>query len=569
MRTALALLVCLLLLAFTSQQDSRSDSAFLSAPLAGSLALSGTFGELRPGHFHAGIDLKGPVGQPVMAAAKGYIERIGVNAGGYGKVLYLRHPNGSTTVYAHLDRFRPELEDWVKSMQYARESYELDLYPERGRFAYEQGETLGFIGMSGRSFGPHLHFELRRGQYAFNPLRAGISAADHRPPVLLALRLHELRDNQAESNRRHFNLRKAGRAWRLPNSDTLYTHAPYAAFSLLTYDQADGAENRNGIYRLEFWVNDTLAFKFHLDSLNLWESRSFNAHIDYATQIEDSQLFTRCWQLPGNTADIYAPGGGVLALPAGTATKLRFVAFDLAGNSTFLECWLKARLGAANPPPAPLYNYLLPFNEASILSEPSLKAHFPAGSFYEDLRLYYQAVAEESYNIYSLVHQLHDLRVPVHHSFQLAIRPTRAIPEPLLPKAFIAHCNARGETVNYGGQWREGWLHTQANALGDYYIMLDTVPPRIEPLLFREDMRNEGRFAFRITDNFTAGPGQQTLYYRGTIDGSWALFSFDQKNSRLECRLEDSLAPGRHQLRLEVWDALGNMTVFEEGFMRR
>jgi hypothetical protein len=568
MRTALASLVCLLLLAFTSQQDSRPDSAFLTAPLAGSLALSGTFGELRPGHFHAGIDLKGPVGEPVLAAAQGYIERIGINAGGYGKVLYLRHPNGSTTVYAHLDRFRPEVEDWVKGMQYARESYELDLYPERGRFAYQQGETLGFIGMSGRSFGPHLHFELRRGEQAFNPLRAGIAAADHRPPVLLALRLHELRDNQTEFNRWHFNLRKAGRAYRLPNSDTLYTDAPYAAFSLLTFDQADGAENRNGIYRLELWVNDTLSFKFHLDSLLLWQSRYFNAHVDYAAQIEDGQLFNRCWQLPGNAADIYASGGGGLALAAGGATKLRFVAFDLAGNSTFLECWLKARLAAAALPPAPLYHYLLPFNEASILSEPSLKAHFPAGSFYEDLHLHYQAVAEESYNIYSLVHQLHDLRVPVHHAFQLGIRPTRAIPEPLLSKAFIAYCDKSHRTINCGGQWKDGWLYAQTNALGDYYIMLDTVPPRIEPLRFREDMRGENRFAFRITDNFPSGANTPELRYRGTIDGRWALFSFDQKNSRLECRLEDSLASGRHQLRLEVWDALGNMTVFEQAFMK-
>jgi hypothetical protein len=566
MRVAWLILIGGSLLLLAAWQSAPPPPAALAAPIAGPLALSGTFGELRPGHFHGGIDLKGAVGQPVLAAAAGYLERISISAGGYGKALYLRHADGSTTLYAHLDRFRPEVEAWVREMQYARESAELDLRLARGHFAFRQGEPIGYIGMSGRTFGPHLHFELRRGHHLFNPLVAGLAVADRRPPVLQALRLHELRGDHSEYARRPFALRRAGAAYRLLGGDTLYTEAPYAAFSLAAHDLLDAAENRNGIYRLELWADEALLFHFRFDSLDRRQSRYFNGHIDYAAQQEEGLFFNRCWRLPGNAADLYDPGGGILEMRPGQAIRLRFIAYDWAGNSARLEGWLKQRATAAALPPPPFHNYLLPWREASILDEPSLQAYFPEGSFFEDLHLHYTAVPEDSYNLYSLVHQLHEPTVPLRRSFQLAVRPARAIPAELLDKAIIAYCNARGELINSGGQWRDGWLHTQADALGSYCIMLDTVPPRIETLAFDKPLRSGARIAFRLTDNFATTYRVPGLRYRATIDGRWAPFAFDQKNSRLEYRLDAPLAPGRHHLRLEVWDALGNRAVLERGF---
>lgn len=148
---------------------------YFHAPVSHTLLLSGTFGELRPNHFHAGIDIKsskGVTGDPVFASADGYISRIKVDESGYGNVLYINHPNGYTTVYAHLDHFNDALESYIKTQQYAKKSFEVDLTPEQGVFSVLQGEQLGVMGNSGSSNGAHLHFEVREtnSQKPVNPL---------------------------------------------------------------------------------------------------------------------------------------------------------------------------------------------------------------------------------------------------------------------------------------------------------------------------------------------------------------------------------------------------------------
>ena len=138
-------------------------------PVTGEILLSGTFGELRSNHFHAGIDIKGFVGKPILAAAQGYISRIKVESGGYGNVLYLNHPNGYTTVYAHLKKFPKAVEDYVRKIQYQKKQFEVDLFPKAGLFSFKQGAEIGQMGLSGRSFGPHLHFELWHKGKAIDP----------------------------------------------------------------------------------------------------------------------------------------------------------------------------------------------------------------------------------------------------------------------------------------------------------------------------------------------------------------------------------------------------------------
>ena len=132
----------------------------------------GTFGELRSNHFHGGLDIKGPVGQTLYAVAKGYISRIKIEKGGYGKALYINHPNGYTRVYAHVEKFTPEVEAYVKRQQTSLKKFEVNLYPKAGQFSYEKGAMVGKMGMRGYAFGPHLHFEIRetKSEKPVNPL---------------------------------------------------------------------------------------------------------------------------------------------------------------------------------------------------------------------------------------------------------------------------------------------------------------------------------------------------------------------------------------------------------------
>ncbi|NJM94750.1 MAG: M23 family metallopeptidase, partial [Cytophagales bacterium] len=136
--------------------------------------LSGTMGELRSTHFHAGIDIKtkGIEGLKVYAAADGYISRIKITTGGYGHAIYLRHTNGTTSVYAHLRDFREDIQRKVLSTQYEEKSYEVDFYPLEADFPVKRGDLIGWSGNTGSSHGPHLHFEIRDlNQQVLNPLK--------------------------------------------------------------------------------------------------------------------------------------------------------------------------------------------------------------------------------------------------------------------------------------------------------------------------------------------------------------------------------------------------------------
>ena len=216
----------------------------------------------------------------------------------------------------------------------------------------------------------------------------------------------------------------------------------------------------------------------------------------------------------------------------------------------------------------PYYNYRLPFNEESAIQTPSLELYFPENSFYENLDLHYEPILEDSYGIYSLAHQIHYPATPVHHYFQIGVRPTILIPDQLKSRAFVALCSPGGAIVNCGGEWKDGFLQTRVRSFGTYCILADEEAPSILPLNLKEDMSRAASIAFRVKDNYETAANVPGLKYRGTIDGHWVLFEYDAKHGQLEYFFENTLAQGRHQLRLEVEDAVGNIALFEYQFRR-
>ena len=158
---------------------------YFSSPLDIDLILSGSFAELRNNHFHSGLDIKtqGREGLKIYASASGYVSRIKISRYGYGKALYIKHPNGYTSVYAHLQKFSPEIEAYVKKRQYQGETFELELFPKAGILKVLDRQLIAFSGNTGGSGGPHLHFEIRDNQERpLNPLTFGFDIKDTTPP---------------------------------------------------------------------------------------------------------------------------------------------------------------------------------------------------------------------------------------------------------------------------------------------------------------------------------------------------------------------------------------------------
>ena len=237
---------------------------YFSNPLEVPLILSGTFGELRSNHFHGGLDIKTQhrQGLPVIAAASGYVSRIKIQHYGYGKAIYIQHPNGYTTVYGHLQKLGPELEAYLKKAQYAKESYEIELFPKPGELKVEKGQLIAYSGNTGGSGGPHLHFEIRDGnQRPMNPKLFGIEIQDSREPLIQGLFAYPL-NKDAQVN----NSRERQKLTLIPLQDGSYTTPEVEAcgnigFGVISVDQQDMANNQNGVYKIEANLNGDKVFE--------------------------------------------------------------------------------------------------------------------------------------------------------------------------------------------------------------------------------------------------------------------------------------------------------------------
>ncbi len=556
---------------FTISNKKHYPTDYFGAPVANAVMLSGTFGELRPDHLHAGIDIKaknGAVGEPVLAAADGYVSRIKVQAAGYGNALYIHHPNGYTTVYAHLHEFSKEIKEFVRQKQYQKQTFELDLYPQANQFTFEKGQQLGKLGNSGSSGGPHLHFEIRdsKTEKPVNPLLFGIEITDNRPPSINDLKVYFLNDKRETIETKTYKPLKSGVGYRI-KGDTLSLGAWRVGFGLKAYDHMTGVHNWNGVYSIKMLLDDEPVYSFEMETFSFDETRYINAHLDYEERITKKNYFNRLYLLPGNRLSIYREetNKGVVDLFVGKPRKVTMQVKDIHENESVLEFWVKRNTVDKNHDVP--FNYFLPFEEENIVKTDDLHLYFPKGALYQNLYMKYHASADASNNVYSLVHHIHDLTTPVHKNFDVSIKPAN-LPEDFKSKAFVAYCGKNNVVSNCGGTWKNGMLTTKTRSLGDYCIMVDNTPPTITPQKFSTNMSGYNRMTFTIKDDIPTMGQAKNLRYKATIDGQWILMEYDLKNNLLVYRFDGSEAPGKHTFRLEVTDDRGNTAVFEKEFTR-
>lgn len=544
-----------LMLLFASVFAQPYPQNYFAPPLQIPLVMSGTFGELRHNHFHAGVDFKtqGREGLPILAAAEGYVSRVKVSPTGYGLAIYIDHPNGYTTVYGHLRAFYPELAAYVEEIQYTMESYAIDVYPEPGKFSLRQGQQIGEGGNSGSSGGPHLHFEIRKTQteVPVHPLLFGFAVLDNRPPVLQTLYIYEKATGSIRPNRKQVQLRYGGGQYHVAHSsDTLLVTSPRIAFGLYTYDQANGANNRNGIYSLQLKVEDQPYFGFTLEGIPFNESKYINSHIDYCYQRESRRRIHTCYLQPGNGLSVYdtVVQEGWVTLAPGEARKVHMAVNDPMGNGSTVTFWVKytgtlpnARLGkGAIWVPQRTHKYM----------DSVFQLTLPAWSLYDTLQV---NVVQESSG--PPVYAVGEDCVPLHYGVEVAIRTE--LPDVLRRKAVLM-VEREGLTYPQLGHWKEDWLYAHSPYFGRYYVDLDTVKPKIELL---QPIVPGNRLAFRITDDRTGIHG-----YNATWNGKWVWLAYDAKRNILTGQLPLADEGAEQIFRLAVSDYCENASVYTKTF---
>lgn len=545
---------------------------YFMAPINDPLLVTGTFCELRPGHFHSGLDLKsktGAVGQPVFAAAEGYIDQIKVQASGYGNVMYIKHPNGYTTVYAHLDKFSSAIAAVVKETQYKRERFEVIIDFPADKYKVGKGEEIGKMGNSGGSTGPHLHFEIRQNGKALNPLLFGLPIPDSRKPEIRDMKIYHLNENREVIRSAPFPIEKRsdGVYGIKGGVDTYIAGAWRVGLGIKTYDQSDALRNDNGVYAISVYANGTLIYGWTANTLIFDETRYINALCDYTANRKFGAWFYELFVAPGDKLSMYDQTNAMGAIPISVTqnTDVEIKVMDAAGNISSVKFGLLRSENMETLPDEP-YQYLFPWAEENSFVNGDFSMSMLKGSLYEDLKLRYHTTPDESQGVYSAIHHIHDDKTPIHKYYDIGIVPSN-IPVELRSKAVIARCNNK-RPDNCGGTWKGNKLTTQVRSFGDYCVMLDQVPPTITPVVFDDDMRRKTAMSFRISDNFDATDRADDLNWRGTIDGTWVLFEFDAKRNRLTHTFDGRIGPGEHTLKLLVKDDRGNETVLERVFKK-
>jgi hypothetical protein len=534
-------------------------------PLEIAPSTAGTFGELRPNHFHAGLDFRSNqrTGYPVHAAMYGYVSRIKVQLGGFGNAVYLTHPNGYTTVYGHLERFAPELLKALRYQQSKSESFDADFKLQPFQIPVYKGQVIAWSGNTGASGGPHLHFEVRDSatEETINPQLFNLAVTDHVKPSLFGMCVYHL--NGAPFSEKTFremhSLVGADGNYHLAGNPTLQLSGSIG-FGIMATDMNSTSANRNGVYSVQLNMDGKTVFTYAVERFAFDQTHAINALVDYPQQVLTHRFIQKSFVLPGSNITLYPQSinRGVIDFRDTAMHEIQYVVKDVAGNTSTLTFNVQASIPKDHPVFRPA-GYLMHYNQVNEFTSDNLKLVIPAGNLYDDLDFQFSKQPTHA-GMYSPIYRLHNKLTPIHDGFQVWIKPDQELGA-YADKAMIIASNGGTD----GNIYENGYVKATAHAFGDFYIKLDTTPPVITPVNIRNGINLHAAkvISVRMSDNLS---GIKT--WKGRIDGKWVLMEWTYKNRVPKYTFDDSIAPGKHTFEFTATDFKNNTSTFTAEFYR-
>lgn len=560
--TNLSVLILLFISNFAYAQ-SLLPKDYFRYPLDIKTVITGTFAELRPNHFHSGIDfsVSGQTGLNVYAVADGYVSRIKVSAGGYGKALYITHPNGFVSVYAHLNEYNLLLNDYVTRKQYEKESFEIELFPPSQLFYVKKGDIIGYSGNTGSSSGPHLHFEIRSelSERPINPFLFNIKPVDNRLPVVGKIRVYPSDNNSKINGHKNYYTYKvyqnSSGNYKIPE---IINVAGGCYFGALISDYVSTSYNKAGIYSVDMSVNSQKYFCYTMDSFSFDESVQINDLIDYSEYVLKKERWQLMRKSPGNNLSIYndVVNNGIFYPEQDSLYNIKLTACDFADNCASVTCIVKG-LQADTIKEEVTEGFVIPYNSNTIFKTDFIKIEFAEDLLFYDIILQYEE-KENKTTPYSYLHCIHDKYTALKNYYKIYVKSE--VPDDLKTKVVVAKYNASGHDDYYNAVYKDGYVESETRYFGNYYVDVDTVPPAIEIINVRDgkNVSTLVNIKFKITDDKS---GIES--YRAEIDGKWLLMEYDIKSDILSAPVNEKIPQGNFRFVLTVTDKKGNESKIE------
>ncbi len=566
------LIITLLLAAISSlnAQNNNYPPDYFIPPLDGQLLLSGTFGELRSNHFHAGIDIKtgGAEGKPVYAIADGYISRIKVSTGGYGKALYITHANGYVSVYGHLQRFNDTLQKYIRNYQYEKERFVVEKFPAKDELLVKKGKLIAYSGNTGGSTAPHLHFEIREEstQHPVNPLLfKSIGVTDFYRPKIHEVAIYPV-DGDALINGKNdtvfFRVGGWGEGHYLTGKPKI-TVSGKASFGIRCHDPMNDVPNKNGVYTIDFFRDSTWIFGLEMDKISFATTRYLNSLIDYGYFKKKKRRVVRT-QVDTNNRLLNYRGvlsNGIMEFSDSAVYQMKYLVKDVYGNTSKLDFEIRSSIGDSADRDIKVVrnsDTRFQYNKINKFEKDDIRLSFPANAFYRSFDFQFSSKAGDS-SQYSLIYTLHNKYTPVQKSFSISIKPTH-YPEKSRGQLYIAVLGNNGSNWYIGSKWERDRITAKSRLLGKYVVMADTINPEIEAVNVYDgkDISGQTSIKVKIRDRETG-----IKRFRATLNDRWILMEYESKKRLLFYNFDDRLTKGENNLKVVVSDLLGNETVYE------
>ena len=521
-------------------------------PIDAPFDLSGTFGEFRS-RFHTGIDFKsrGVQGQKIFSIEDGFVSRIEVNTYGYGKVIYIDHPNGYTSVYAHLRNFSPELNSYIKSELYKSQKNSIKKFPKKNEFIISKGSLIGYSGNTGRSFGPHLHFEIRvtKNQDAINPLMFNYKYIDQERPIIRGLYII----NEENSLVKKLPMRK--KISKLNDSTYISEIIEYngkIGLGLDIYDiQYKNLYNQNGIYKVELFIDSILSYSYQMDKIKFSENHFKKIMYDYQSLIERNKKVLKIYTPRNSNLSFLKKNSfdGIINSEDFKDSSITIKISDWNKNSSYLKFKIKSIDSKIKESPSEGIEILTTQNYT--LNKNSSIIEIGKNTFYDDLLL------NVSYDSDTL--NLGEEKNPFRSSLKIKL-PHRIIDTMRLRQSFVG--KIVNNRVSYlSSKKDDSFIFTNTSSLGKYTVSIDTLKPEIRSINFKNNSNVKGKnsLRLRLKDELSG-----IKNYSSYLNGNWVLFEYEPKSNLIFHDLSDGvIKDGENELIIKYEDGVGNKGVYK------